>query len=112
MGLKDVTTARQEKNGTIALKDDKTNCNYLFYRSGYVRREYPGMYAKIYQLNPVKKQVKRSTYGFYESTERVLFPKNYEKLMMLAVNPIHTYRMRQAEEKVRLTFKKLSKEFL
>ncbi len=58
----ELTTKCQANNGTICYHDPITNCDYLSYESGYVRRKYSKLnwlgrkVNTIYQLNPVKKE--------------------------------------------------------
>ena len=58
----EVTSQRQADNGTICFHDPITNCDYLSYESGYIRRKYSKLnwrgrkISTIYQLNPVKKE--------------------------------------------------------
>lgn len=91
IGLKDVTTERQNKNGTIALYDSLAGCTYTFTALGYYRREYEttclhtGKEKKnIYQLNPREDS--------WNGKTTVTFPGEYKKMMTLAVGPIFSYR--------------------
>lgn len=59
----EVTSQRQADNGTICFHDPITNCDYLSYESGYIRRKTTvkcwrngKTIFSIYQLNPVKKE--------------------------------------------------------
>jgi hypothetical protein len=90
MGLIDVTTERQEKNGTIALFDTESGAKYTFTAAGYYRREYlvddnPYKDKVIYQLNPREDR----SWG---SKITVAFPGEYKKMMTLALGPIYSYR--------------------
>jgi hypothetical protein len=56
-GLRDITTERQEKNGTTAWRCDKSGYEFSEYKTGYIRRQsVPGPYKRkpvnIYQINP------------------------------------------------------------
>jgi hypothetical protein len=59
----EVTSQRQADNGTICFHDPITNCDYMSYESGYIRRKTTTKCWRngktifsIYQLNPVKKE--------------------------------------------------------
>ena len=53
----EVTSQRQADNGTVCYHDPITNCDYISYESGYVRRKYSvrnwrgHKITTIYQLN-------------------------------------------------------------
>jgi hypothetical protein len=56
-GLREITTERQEKNGTSAWRCDKSGYEFSEYITGYVRRQsvpkfYPVKNTAIYQINP------------------------------------------------------------
>lgn len=56
-GLREITTERQEKNGTSAWRCDKSGYEFSEYTTGYVRRQsVPGFFKRkptnIYQINP------------------------------------------------------------
>jgi hypothetical protein len=56
-GLREITTERQEKNGTSAWRCDKSGYEFSEYTTGYVRRQsVPGFFKSkannIYQINP------------------------------------------------------------
>jgi len=95
MGLIDVTTERQEANGTIALFDSETGAKYTFTAAGYYRREYlvddnPYKDKVIYQLNP-----RFDLWGGSKTT--FAFPGEYKKMMTLALGPIYSYRKSTAQ---------------
>lgn len=57
VGLREITTERQEKNGTSAWRCDKSGYEFSEYDTGYVRRQnvpkfYPSKHTAIYQINP------------------------------------------------------------
>lgn len=57
IGLREITTERQEKNGTSAWRCDKSGYEFSEYTTGYVRRQsVPGFFKRkptnIYQINP------------------------------------------------------------
>ena len=90
LGIKNVSTRRQKKNGTqvyeLPIQQMWQTCNpkplrFACYRSGYVRNvsEYN---SSAYQINKTKKQP-----GFYnnlEHVERILIPNYDERIVYLA----------------------------
>ena len=60
IGLIEVTSQTQANNGTQCFHDPITNCDYLSYESGYVRRKYTDINYRgyvqntIYQLNKTR----------------------------------------------------------
>ena len=89
----EVTSQRQADNGTICYHDPITNCDYLSYESGYIRRSYKlaswrtgKMMETIYQLNPQRKVDWVSPYNgqVFKVTERVLIEDAQERLNLLA----------------------------
>jgi hypothetical protein len=61
LGLINVTTTVQERRNTVALLDPTSECTYLLYESGYIRRQYlsTSYFTRgqrlQYQLNRVNK---------------------------------------------------------
>lgn len=103
LGLVETTTNRQRKNGTQAFFDSITNCTYLSYSSGYIRRSYiykdwrTGTTSRtLYQLNPTKKTAKTfESFGRvynYDVTERILIDSETERLDRLA-RAVANYRI-------------------
>lgn len=98
--LIEVTSQRQADNGTQCFHDPITNCDYISYESGYVRRKYSArnwrgnIVNTIYQLNK-KRQVKRELDWFpgkfVECTERVL-EMDPEKRMEIIYRGATNYR--------------------
>ena len=89
----EVTSQRQADNGTICYHDPITNCDYLSYESGYIRRSYKTrsywsgkMFECIYQLNPQRKAEWVSPYNgqAYDTTERVMINNPEERMERLA----------------------------
>jgi len=79
LGLTNVTSKTQKKNGTECYYDPIADCDYLSYRSGYVRRAYTKathyssrLHRTIYQLNPQRKARRFWNETEYEVTERIL----------------------------------------
>jgi len=91
LGIKNVSTRRQKKNGTqvyeLPIQQMWQTCNpkplrFACYRSGYVRNvsEYN---SSAYQINKTKKQPAGEGYHF-EHVERVLIPNYDERIVYLA----------------------------
>jgi hypothetical protein len=96
IGLIEVTSQCQSKNGTRCFHDPIAKCDYLSYRSGYVRRrEITGSrYIRIYQLNKTTVARKESTWqkGYYvESVERIM-EMNPESRLEIIVKRAISYR--------------------
>ena len=91
LGLVEVTSQRQADNGTVCFHDPITNCDYLSYESGYIRRRYKtkAWYSRktietIYQLNPTKKTQVKGLWSDYSRTERILIHNPNYRLELLA----------------------------
>jgi hypothetical protein len=81
--LVEVTSQRQADNGSVCYHDPITNCDYISYASGYVRRKYSArnwrgnIVNTVYQLNKTR-QVPVSGIDYYGNhftstkTERIL----------------------------------------
>lgn len=89
----EVTSQRQADNGTICYHDPITNCDYLSYESGYIRRSYKSrswrtgnVMETIYQLNPKGVGYYKSPYNghIYETTVRIMIKDPQERLDRLA----------------------------
>jgi len=96
----EVTSQRQADNGTICYHDPITNCDYLSYESGYIRRSYKTrsywtgkMSETIYQLNPQRKGYYKSEYNgnIYETTVRMMINDPQERLNRLS-RAVSNYR--------------------
>lgn len=98
----EVTSQRQADNGTICYHDPITNCDYISYESGYVRRKYSTTnwrghkITTIYQVN--KTQMVPFTYTDYygvqrttESKQRIL-EMDPEKRLELLARAVVNYR--------------------
>lgn len=109
----EVTSQRQADNGTVCYHDPITNCDYLLYESGYVRRkrngESGGMFP-IYQLNPKRNVMRVSPYSgrTYECVERVMLESHSER-MECAARAVVNYRKTVAASKA--SYKCNQKEF-
>ena len=103
LGLVETTSKTQQKNGTRRFHDPITNCDYLSYSSGYIRRAYtsesnfpwfssPRIHRTIYQLNKTRKGIFESSSGKkYECTERIMIHNETDRLERLA-HCVATYR--------------------
>jgi len=91
----EVTSQRQADNGTVCYHDPITNCDYLSYESGYVRRKYSTrnwrgyIINTIYQLNKTKMSniAYKDYYGnlrVAETKQRVLEMNPEARLEILA----------------------------
>jgi hypothetical protein len=98
--LIEVTSQRQADNGTQCFHDPITNCDYISYESGYVRRKYSArnwrgnIVNTIYQLNKkrlVKRELDWFPGKFVECTERVL-EMDPEKRMEIIYRGATNYR--------------------
>ena len=91
LGLVEITSKTQKKNGTVCYYDPITDCDYLSYASGYVRRAYTKathyssrLHRTIYQLNPQKKARRFWNEREYEVTERILIHNPGYRMHLLA----------------------------
>ena len=103
----EVTSQRQADNGTICYHDPITNCDYLSYESGYIRRSYKTrsywtgkMFETIYQLNPQRKGYYKSEYSdrIYEGTIRQMIHDPEQRMELLA-RAVANYRKTVAKYK-------------
>jgi len=103
----EVTSQRQADNGTICYHDPITNCDYLSYESGYIRRSYKTrsywtgkMFETIYQLNPQRKGYYKSEYSdrIYEGTIRQMIHDPEQRMELLA-RAVANYRRTLAKYK-------------
>jgi hypothetical protein len=96
LGIKDITTERQRKNGTTvyelpmqrAYPGTSYPIRFATYSNGYVRNVTRDL-SSPYQINKTK-QVP-SDYGDYTNTERILIPKWEDRLIYLAKFIIKNY---------------------
>lgn len=88
----ELTTQRQANNGTVCFHDPITNCDYLSYASGYIRRKYSTLnwrgdkITTIYQLNPTRKVKVYTEWASrdIEVTERILIHNPKYRLELLS----------------------------
>ena len=99
LGIKDVTTDRQRKNGTqvfeLPIQQMWQTCNpkplrFATYKTGYVRNisEYN---SSPYQINKTKKIEVNEYHNYYEQTKRILIPNWEDRLIYLAKFIIKNY---------------------
>lgn len=87
LGVYNITSERQSKNGTLALYDPKTTSTYTFHANGYFRRDVG--YGRVYQLNPtVDIKFKKGK----QATRRILFPGDYQGMLVRSVSKIMNFR--------------------
>jgi|TARA_B110000908_G_scaffold153485_1_gene190087 hypothetical protein len=93
LGLVEITSRTQKKNGTVCFYDPIADCDYLSYQSGYVRRAYTRatyrssrLHRTIYQLNKTTKGIYESKFdgSLYDMTERIMIPSEDSRLERLA----------------------------
>ena len=98
LGIKDVSTERQRKNGTTVYELPMQQMyqslvpkplRFACYRSGYVRNVSP-YNSSAYQINKTKKRPAGNGYHF-EHTERILIDSWEERLIYLAKFIIKNY---------------------
>jgi len=103
----EVTSQRQADNGTVCYHDPITNCDYLSYESGYIRRSYKTrsywtgkMFETIYQLNPQRKGYYKCEYSdrIYEGTIRQMIHDPEQRMELLA-RAVANYRKTVAKYK-------------
>jgi len=96
LGIKDITTERQRKNGTTvyelpmqrAYPGTSYPIKFATYSTGYVRNISEDL-SSCYQIN--KTEQVPSSYGDYTNTERILIPKWEDRLIYLAKFIIRNY---------------------
>ena len=99
LGIKEITTKRQQKNGTqvfeLPIQQMWQTCNpkplrFATYRAGYVRNvsEYN---SSPYQINKTKKRPAGTNGYHFEHVERILIPDWEERLIYLAKFIIKNY---------------------
>ena len=98
LGIKEITTDRQRKNGTqvfeLPIKQMYQNLlpkplRFATYKAGYVRNVSP-YNSSPYQINKTKKRPAENGYHF-ETIERILIPSWEERLIYLAKFIIKNY---------------------
>ena len=102
LGIQEVTTKRQKKNGTrefeLPIKDSWSGkkIRVASFASGYVRNQNSA--SSNYQLNKTKRNFEREwSNGYkYYSTERILIPKEQDRLEYLICYCLKNYYIGQA----------------
>jgi len=99
LGIKDVTTNRQRKNGTtvyelpisqVWLTLQPKPMRFATYEAGYVRNVTEGL-ASPYQINKTKKRPAGTDGYHFETVERILIPHWEDRLIYLAKFIIKNY---------------------
>jgi len=103
LGIMDVSTTRQSKNGTITwklpIKNAWNNGNLIevaSFKTGYVRNNNSA--STNYQLNKTKKNFEKefsNSYDYY-STERILIPIEIDRLEYLISYCLKNYYIKHA----------------
>ena len=104
LGIQEVTTKRQKKNGTrefeLPIKDawTKKKIRIASFASGYVRNQNSA--SSNYQLNKTKKNFEKEfSNGYkYYSTERILIPNEQDRLEYLISYCLKNYYIGKANQ--------------
>ena len=100
LGIQDVTTPRQKKNGTLEFKlpvKDQYGgeIHVASFASGYVRRTKAGGYCPSWQLNKTRTAPPTKDYK-WPSKERILIPNEQDRLEYLISFCLKNYYIGQA----------------
>ena len=100
LGIQDVTTKQQKKNGTrefkLPVKDQYgSEMHVASFASGFVRRTKAGGHCPRWQLNKTKKALPTKDYK-WPSVERILIPNEQERLEYLISFCLKNYYIGQA----------------
>ena len=99
LGIKDISTERQRKNGTTVYELpiqqmwqtlDPKPIRFACYESGYVRNV-SAYNSSAYQINKTKKVEIKEYHNYYEQTKRILIPNWEDRLIYLAKFIIKNY---------------------
>lgn len=85
LGLIELTSKRQAKNGTLRFHDPITGCDYFSYANGYVRRK--PKHTSIYQLNKkitVKRESQYRAGTFFICYERIMEMSEEKRIDIIA----------------------------
>lgn len=105
LGLVETTSETQRKNGTRRFYDPITTCNYMSYKSGYIRREYITTswrngkpFRTMYQLNSKRKgtYISPRSGQIFDIVERVMINNPDERLDRIA-KAVANYRKTKAQ---------------
>jgi len=99
-GLRNHTTIRQKKNGTIAIYDIETEVTYTLHRSGYIRHNDDKGYGSSWWHGGTKRswQLNRVETGRFQRTERIL--ATADEQIVILMNAIRRTRLKHAIQKV------------
>ena len=100
LGIQEVTTKQQKKNGTrefkLPVKDQNGGeIHVASFASGYVRRTKAGGHCPSWQLNKTKKVPPTKDYK-WSSVERILIPNEQDRLSYLISFCLKNYYIGQA----------------
>ena len=100
LGIQEVTTKKQKKNGTrefkLPVKDQYGGeIHVASFASGYVRRTKAGGYCPSWQLNKTRKVPPTKDYK-WPSVERILIPSEQDRLEYLISFCLKNYYIGQA----------------
>ena len=104
LGIQEVTTERQKKNGTrefeLPIKDSWSGkkIRVASFASGYVRNQNSA--SSNYQLNKTKKNYEKTFSNGYEwwATERILIPNEQDRLAYLISYCLKNYYIKNANQ--------------
>ena len=104
LGIQEVTTKRQKKNGTrefeLPIKDSWSGkkIRVASFASGYVRNQNSA--SSNYQLNKTKKNYEKTFSNGYEwwATERILIPNEQDRLAYLISYCLKNYYIKNANQ--------------
>jgi hypothetical protein len=105
LGIMDITTTRQDKNGTVVWKLPIKNewdgrlIEVASFKTGYVRNQGKSTRSN-YQLNKTKKNFEKEwSNGYrYYSTERILIPIEIDRLEYLISYCLKNYYIKNANQ--------------
>ena len=111
----EVTSQAQADNGTVCYHDPISNCDYLSYENGYIRRAYTKTHKtsygmvytnrSIYQLNPTKLHPYTSSFDgntYYTKTRTMVMDP--EQRMEILSKSVVNYRQYLKKQKPVLTY--------
>lgn len=93
LGLENITTDRQKKNGTMMFFDNKTGSKYGIYKSGYIRRQNN---ERLYQLNQrpatiiSRETINGHKYTF--STKDITLVHDFDQQLEILIKGVKNYR--------------------
>lgn len=95
LGLKNITTNRQAKNGTMMFHDPETGASYgLYTASGYVRRI--GSSDRAYQLNQrpatMIRRYMQNGHTYTYTTKSIVLVYDFADQLDIAIKAVKNYR--------------------